>query len=165
MQTKLADGGDEATILTLGVTKGRDYAWQGAIDRLRVNSQVFDFEASGVIAGGRSLGLRGGGGGGGGSRFVPREDRAMLPRRLRGRRARDGVRTRDIQLGRLALYQLSYSRIGLRIAGTPGETGLPGTTDRRRPVASGMGRGTAFQASRAGPTRRPLQATGSGAVW
>jgi hypothetical protein len=51
MQTKLTDGGDEATILTLGVTKGRDFAWQGAIDGLRINSQVFDFEATGVTAG------------------------------------------------------------------------------------------------------------------
>ena len=51
MQTKLADGGDAATILTVGVSKGRDFAWQGAVDGLRINSQVFDFEASGVSAG------------------------------------------------------------------------------------------------------------------
>ena len=51
MQSRLADGGDAATILTLGVTKGSDYAWQGAIDGLRINSQVFDFEANGVTAG------------------------------------------------------------------------------------------------------------------
>jgi hypothetical protein len=51
MQAALADGGDAATILTVGVTKGRDFAWQGAIDALRINSQVFDFEANGVTAG------------------------------------------------------------------------------------------------------------------
>jgi len=51
MQSRLADGGDAATILTLGVTKGRDFAWQGAIDGLRINSQVFDFESNGVTAG------------------------------------------------------------------------------------------------------------------
>ena len=51
MQTALADGGDAATILTVGVTKGRDFAWQGAIDGLRINSRVFDFEANGVSAG------------------------------------------------------------------------------------------------------------------
>ncbi len=51
LQTALADGGDAATILTLGVTKGRDLAWQGAIDGLRINTQVFDFEANGVTAG------------------------------------------------------------------------------------------------------------------
>jgi hypothetical protein len=34
-------------------------------------------------------------------------------------RAGDGTRTRDIKLGRLALYQLSYSRAGLHLpAGT-----------------------------------------------
>jgi hypothetical protein len=51
MQAALADGGDAATILTVGVTKGRDFEWQGAIDGLRINSQVFDFEANGVTAG------------------------------------------------------------------------------------------------------------------
>ena len=51
MQTALGDGGDPATILTVGVTKGRDFAWQGAIDGLRINAQVFDFEANGVSSG------------------------------------------------------------------------------------------------------------------
>lgn len=50
MQTALADGGDAALILTAGVTKGRDFAWQGAIDGLRINAQVFDFEETGVTA-------------------------------------------------------------------------------------------------------------------
>ena len=40
--------GTGATILTAQVTKGRDFEWQGAVDALRINAQVFDFEASGV---------------------------------------------------------------------------------------------------------------------
>lgn len=50
VKTALAQG-TGATILTAGVTKGRDLAWQGAIDALRVNNQVFDFEETGVTAG------------------------------------------------------------------------------------------------------------------
>jgi hypothetical protein len=38
----------DATILTVAVTKGRDFAWQGAIDALRINGTVFDFEEHGV---------------------------------------------------------------------------------------------------------------------
>jgi hypothetical protein len=30
------------------VTKGRDYAFSGAVDALRINNQVFDFEPFGV---------------------------------------------------------------------------------------------------------------------
>ena len=37
-----------ATILTVGVGKGRDNAWQGAIDGLVINGNTFDFEATGV---------------------------------------------------------------------------------------------------------------------
>ena len=48
VQTALADGGDAALILTAAVSKGRDFAWQGAIDGLRINNEVFDFEESGV---------------------------------------------------------------------------------------------------------------------
>ena len=48
VKTALADGGDEALILTAGVTKGRDFSWQGAVDGLRINGEVFDFEESGV---------------------------------------------------------------------------------------------------------------------
>ena len=51
LQTALADGGDASLILTAGVTKGRDLAWQGAIDGLRINAEVFDFEESGVKTG------------------------------------------------------------------------------------------------------------------
>jgi hypothetical protein len=45
----LDDGGDPATILSAAVTKGRDYAWQGAVDGLRINGTVFDFEENGVF--------------------------------------------------------------------------------------------------------------------
>jgi hypothetical protein len=38
-----------ATILTVAVAKGRDKYWNGAIDGLRINAQVFDFEPFGVI--------------------------------------------------------------------------------------------------------------------
>ena len=49
VKTKLnADGGDEAKILTVAVTKGRDFAWAGGIDGLRVNGEVFDFEPTGT---------------------------------------------------------------------------------------------------------------------
>jgi hypothetical protein len=48
-QVKAALGqGTGATILTAQITKGRDFEWQGAVDALRINAQVFDFEASGV---------------------------------------------------------------------------------------------------------------------
>ena len=33
---------------SVGVTEGRDFSWQGAIDGLRINGQVFDFEETGV---------------------------------------------------------------------------------------------------------------------
>jgi hypothetical protein len=50
MMAYLNDGGDPATILTAGITKGRDFAWSGAVDGLRINSTVFDFEETGVFA-------------------------------------------------------------------------------------------------------------------
>jgi hypothetical protein len=37
-----------ATLFSVQITKGRDNGWQGAVDALRINGQVFDFEASGV---------------------------------------------------------------------------------------------------------------------
>lgn len=40
----------DATILTVAIDKGRDDAWQGAVDGLRINNQVFDFEQTGVTA-------------------------------------------------------------------------------------------------------------------
>ncbi len=49
VKTKLNDGGDAATILTLMVNKGRDSAyWTGAVDALRVNNRVADFEVGGI---------------------------------------------------------------------------------------------------------------------
>ncbi|MEY2242099.1 hypothetical protein AB8A21_03955 [Streptomyces sp. BF23-18] len=50
LQTSLDDGGDAPSILTFGVSKGRDYAWVGAVDGLRLNQYVYDFEANGVNA-------------------------------------------------------------------------------------------------------------------
>ncbi|WP_243059072.1 hypothetical protein [Nocardioides sp. SR21] len=44
----LDDGGDAATLLTVQVTKGRDYAFSGAVDKLRINNEQFDFEPFGV---------------------------------------------------------------------------------------------------------------------
>ena len=54
-------------------------------------------------------------------------------RALRG--AGDGTRTRDPQLGRLMLYQLSYSRIA---SGRPSATSEP--ADSRTPDALRVGR-------------------------
>jgi hypothetical protein len=50
VKSALANG-TGAVIGSIGVTKGRDFAWQGGIDALRVNAQVFDFEETGVTAG------------------------------------------------------------------------------------------------------------------
>jgi hypothetical protein len=47
--TALADGDPAATILTVSVRKGADFAWQGAIDGLRINGNVYDFEEHGVV--------------------------------------------------------------------------------------------------------------------
>ena len=40
--------GPNASIYTAQITKGRDYAFSGAVDALRINNQVFDFEPFGV---------------------------------------------------------------------------------------------------------------------
>ncbi len=45
----LNDGGEAATILTAAVAKGKDNSWQGAVDGLRINDTVFDFEETGVF--------------------------------------------------------------------------------------------------------------------
>jgi hypothetical protein len=50
LQDYLDDGGDPATILTASITKGRDFAWNGEIDGLRINDTVYDFEETGVFA-------------------------------------------------------------------------------------------------------------------
>lgn len=46
IKSKLAN----ATILTLGVGKGRDLEFQGAVDALRIGDTTFDFEVNGVTA-------------------------------------------------------------------------------------------------------------------
>ena len=43
------DGSGPATIDTVAITKGRDDAWAGAVDALRINNQVFNFEPYGVL--------------------------------------------------------------------------------------------------------------------
>ncbi|MFC7244251.1 hypothetical protein ACFQO7_17390 [Catellatospora aurea] len=49
VKTRLdADGGDPATIYTAAVGKGRDFMWIGAVDGLRINETLYDFEPSGV---------------------------------------------------------------------------------------------------------------------
>lgn len=49
MLAYLDDGGDPATISSVAVTKGRDNAWQGAVDGLTINTELFDFEEYGVF--------------------------------------------------------------------------------------------------------------------
>jgi hypothetical protein len=49
VQAYLDQSGDPATILSVMVSKGRDHAWSGAVDGLRVNDTVFDFERDGVF--------------------------------------------------------------------------------------------------------------------
>lgn len=44
----LNDGGAAATILTVAISKGRDYEFHGAVDGLRINGDVYDFEETGV---------------------------------------------------------------------------------------------------------------------
>ena len=44
----LDDGGEPARILTVGITKGRDYEFHGAVDGLRIDDDVYDFEEHGV---------------------------------------------------------------------------------------------------------------------
>lgn len=52
IKTALDDGGSSArpTILSAAVGKGRDNAWVGAVDGLRINRTIYDFEANGVTA-------------------------------------------------------------------------------------------------------------------
>ena len=38
----------DATILSAQITKGRDYAFTGAVDALQINNTVYDFEPFGV---------------------------------------------------------------------------------------------------------------------
>jgi len=49
------------------------------------------------------------------------------------RRAGDGVRTHDIQLGKLALYQLSYARVSSKLSlDWAGIKAVPATSSDRR---------------------------------
>ena len=52
LQTALDDGGDAPTILTVEFSKGRDFAFSGAVDALHItdgtSDQLFDFEPFGV---------------------------------------------------------------------------------------------------------------------
>jgi hypothetical protein len=43
------DGSGAATIDTIAITKGRDDQWVGAVDRLRINSKIYNFEPYGVL--------------------------------------------------------------------------------------------------------------------
>jgi hypothetical protein len=43
------DGSGAATIDTIAVTKGRDNAWAGAVDNLRINGTKYNFEPWGVL--------------------------------------------------------------------------------------------------------------------
>jgi hypothetical protein len=45
----LGDGGEAPTLFTVAITKGRDSAWHGAIDGLRLNDTIYDFEEYGVV--------------------------------------------------------------------------------------------------------------------
>lgn len=44
----LEDDGSPATILSVQITKGRDFEFHGAVDGLRLNDEVVDFEETGV---------------------------------------------------------------------------------------------------------------------
>ncbi|MFG3047207.1 hypothetical protein ACGFZR_20040 [Streptomyces sp. NPDC048241] len=48
VKVSLNDGGAAPLIYTAAVGKGRDYLWAGAVDGLRINRNIYDFEADGV---------------------------------------------------------------------------------------------------------------------
>lgn len=49
VQDALDDDGETTKIGSVAVAKGRDFAFQGAVDGLRVNNEVMNFEAEGTI--------------------------------------------------------------------------------------------------------------------
>jgi hypothetical protein len=49
LMTALNDGGDPAVIFTVQITKGSDHPYSGAVDALRINDTVYDFEPNGVF--------------------------------------------------------------------------------------------------------------------
>ena len=50
LQAFLNDGGDAPTLLSVSITKGVDNEWHGAVDGLRINNTVYDFEEHGVTS-------------------------------------------------------------------------------------------------------------------
>ncbi|MFG2940174.1 hypothetical protein [Streptomyces sp. NPDC048282] len=48
LMQRLDNGGPEPVVYTAGVAKGRDHMWIGAVDGLRINHVVYDFEPGGV---------------------------------------------------------------------------------------------------------------------
>jgi hypothetical protein len=48
LRAALDDGGEVPTIHTVGITKGRDFAFSGAVDALTINADTYDFEPFGV---------------------------------------------------------------------------------------------------------------------
>jgi hypothetical protein len=65
-------------------------------------------------------------------------------RASRDEKAGDGTRTRDIQLGKLTLYQLSYTRNGAEYSGEQGRGG----SGVDRPASTGRNRFTAARSTR-----------------
>jgi hypothetical protein len=49
LKAALDDGGAQAVIGTVGISKGSDFAFSGAVDALRINNTVYDFEPNGVF--------------------------------------------------------------------------------------------------------------------
>jgi len=49
VKTGLADGDPAALIGTVGISKGTDFAFSGAVDALQINDVVYDFEPNGVF--------------------------------------------------------------------------------------------------------------------
>ncbi|MGX1548306.1 hypothetical protein [Streptomyces adustus] len=50
LRSSLNDGGSTPVVRSVAISKGRDHAWAGAVDGLRLNRYVYDFEANGVNA-------------------------------------------------------------------------------------------------------------------
>ncbi|MFS4097627.1 hypothetical protein [Streptomyces sp. AF1A] len=48
LKKALNDGGTQPTLYTIAISKGRDHTWIGAVDGLRINHTIYDFEADGV---------------------------------------------------------------------------------------------------------------------
>ncbi|WP_329360848.1 hypothetical protein [Streptomyces sp. NBC_01483] len=48
VKASLNDGGAVPTIYSAAVGKGRDHMWIGAVDGLRINQYLYDFEPGGV---------------------------------------------------------------------------------------------------------------------